>query len=131
MDGLFLQSFDEIAPRLRESGLFDEAWYARVADLGPVPAAAVMAHYIASGLPSGRGPNAHIDRLLGAGEGPQPDVEAEVVELIRRAPAFDAAFYLTHNPDIAKAGTDPHLHFHRYGWREFRNPAGHFDTWWY
>src|SRR5690606_18967312 len=46
-------------------------------------------------------------------------------------PAFDAAFYLTHNPDVAKAGADPHLHFHRYGWREFRNPAGHFDTWWY
>src|SRR5512138_1637918 len=129
--GPSFQSPADITARLRDSGLFDGAWYARIADLAHVPAADLIGHYVAHGLPSGRGPNAEVDRLLGAGDTPSPEREAEVVELIRRAPTFDAGFYLEHNPDVARAGADPQLHFHRHGWKEFRNPSAHFDTWWY
>src|SRR5690554_1569411 len=121
----------DILTRLRESALFDEAWYARSADLGQLAAGELMDHYIANGRPSGRGPNEQLDRLLGAGPEPGHDAEVEAVACIRRSPMFNPAFYLAHNSDVARAGADPHLHFHRHGWKELRNPSAGFDTWWY
>ncbi|RTZ43180.1 hypothetical protein EKL30_09855 [Candidimonas sp. SYP-B2681] len=43
----------------------------------------------------------------------------------------DDAFYLSHNPDVARAGVNPDLHFSTSGWHEGRNPNGWFDTSWY
>jgi serralysin len=44
---------------------------------------------------------------------------------------FDAAFYLSHNPDVSQAGVDALNHFNTFGWREGRNPDAFFDTSWY
>jgi hypothetical protein len=39
---------------------------------------------------------------------------------------FDAAFYLRHNPDVARSGVDPLAHFLAIGWREGRDPSAAF-----
>jgi len=41
---------------------------------------------------------------------------------------FDANYYYLNYTDVQKAGTNPLLHFIRYGWREGRNPSKSFDT---
>ncbi|MBW8812027.1 MAG: hypothetical protein JF588_01260 [Caulobacterales bacterium] len=43
------------------------------------------------------------------------------------ARAFDAAFYLEQNPDVAEAGAEPLEHFMLFGWREGRDPAPDFS----
>ncbi|CAN2536538.1 hypothetical+protein [Methylocapsa aurea] len=47
------------------------------------------------------------------------------------APYFDAKFYISNNPDVARAGLNPLLHFVDYGWKENRNPSSVFDTKYY
>lgn len=42
--------------------------------------------------------------------------------------AFDPAFYLARNPDIADAGADPFAHFLADGWREGRDPSRRFSV---
>jgi len=44
------------------------------------------------------------------------------------ASAFDAAYYLTANPDVAAAGADPLAHFLSHGWREGRDPHARFSV---
>jgi len=44
------------------------------------------------------------------------------------AAEFDAAFYLTLNPDIASSGLDPLEHFIRTGWLEERDPNARFSV---
>ena len=44
------------------------------------------------------------------------------------AKAFDAAYYLAVNPDIADAGMDPLDHFLATGWREGRDPSRDFSV---
>ncbi len=46
-------------------------------------------------------------------------------------PDFDAAYYLAHNPDVAKAGVDPLQHYLTFGWKEGRDPDAFFSTNWY
>ena len=46
-------------------------------------------------------------------------------------PLFNAAYYLSHNVDVAAAGVDPYQHFMANGWREGRNPGGLFDVSYY
>lgn len=46
-------------------------------------------------------------------------------------PLFNAAYYLSHNPDVAAAGVDPYQHFMAYGWKEGRNPNAFFDLTYY
>ncbi|MDF1872307.1 glycosyltransferase family 4 protein [Vannielia sp.] len=46
--------------------------------------------------------------------------------LLRRA--FDGAYYLSQNPDVAIAGLDPLDHYMASGWREGRPPAPWFDA---
>lgn len=41
---------------------------------------------------------------------------------------FDRAFYLSSNPDVARAGTDPIEHYLSHGAREGRTPAPWFDV---
>ena len=41
---------------------------------------------------------------------------------------FDAEYYLAHNPDVAAAGVDPHVHYDTFGWHEGRNPNAYFDA---
>lgn len=44
---------------------------------------------------------------------------------------FGAAWYLTRNPDIARAGLDPWAHYLAYGEPEGRKPSPWFDPAWY
>jgi hypothetical protein len=44
------------------------------------------------------------------------------------ADAFDAAYYLAVNPDIAEAEVDPLDHFLEHGWREGRDPCAQFSV---
>ncbi len=57
---------------------------------------------------------------------PAADPAAEDRALV--AKAFDAAFYLGTNPDIAAAGVDPLAHFLMTGWREGRDPSPGFSV---
>lgn len=44
------------------------------------------------------------------------------------APLFDAAYYLSANPDVQNAVVNARAHFDTFGWREGRNPNALFDT---
>lgn len=44
---------------------------------------------------------------------------------------FDAAWYLSQYPDVARAGADPIAHYLGWGTNEGRNPHPDFDTRWY
>lgn len=46
---------------------------------------------------------------------------------IARSKLFDKKWYLEHNPDVKKTGTDPIQHYLNYGWKEGRNPSKKFD----
>lgn len=58
---------------------------------------------------------------------------SEVAEEHCRAIAahFDAAYYLSANPDVGHAGLDALTHYVLYGWRERRNPSRAFDVTYY
>ena len=43
-------------------------------------------------------------------------------------PLFNVAYYLTNNPDVAKAGVDPYQHYEQYGGFEGRDPDAYFDS---
>ncbi len=51
--------------------------------------------------------------------------------VLQRSGVFDGAWFLIRNPDLAQGGHDPLTHFHRYGWRENRQPNLYFDAGWY
>ncbi|KAB1068193.1 hypothetical protein F6X53_31800 [Methylobacterium soli] len=88
-------------------GDFDADFYlARYADVaaavpaGHVPASFALEHYLHYGASEMRNPNA----------------------------AFDTAFYLAQNPDVAASGANPLLHYQEVGWHEGRNPSASFNT---
>ncbi len=47
---------------------------------------------------------------------------------LRRAPGFDADWYLRHYPEVAQAGIDPALHYLHHGIYEGRDPGPDVDT---
>jgi len=49
-------------------------------------------------------------------------------DLLASSGLFDAAYYLSANPDIAALNADPLLHYLEHGCRERRNPNAGFDT---
>jgi SAM-dependent methyltransferase len=53
--------------------------------------------------------------------------QRSMVAEVQRTELFDAAFYLSNNPDVAKSGVNPALHFVDRGWREGRKPSPGFD----
>lgn len=58
-------------------------------------------------------------------------LEANDVELVAASGLFDRAWYLTQNPDVARAGVDPLLHYLRQGGSEGREPSPGFWSAWY
>lgn len=50
-----------------------------------------------------------------------------VAALLRRSGCFDADYYLESNPDVARSGCDPVLHYVTHGEAEGRQPAPLFD----
>ncbi|MEY4889894.1 MAG: hypothetical protein RIQ75_1024, partial [Pseudomonadota bacterium] len=135
--------------------VFDAAFYL---DRNPDVAAAginPLVHYLSEGWREGRDPSPSFSTrwymalapdvtepgLLhwlhhgqAAGLVPHPPEQnfglppASLVALVR---AFDAAFYLDRNPDVAAAGMDPLVHYLSEGWREGRDPSPSFSTRWY
>ena len=52
-------------------------------------------------------------------------------DLLANSGLFDAAYYLSANPDIAALNVDPLVHYLEHGCRERRNPNAGFDTSYY
>ncbi|WP_202361144.1 glycoside hydrolase family 99-like domain-containing protein [Mesorhizobium sp. 131-3-5] len=50
---------------------------------------------------------------------------------IRASGLFDVSWYMVQNPDLARSGKDPILHYIRYGAAESRNPSPDFDNEYY
>ncbi|GAA6194439.1 hypothetical protein DS909_08520 [Phaeobacter gallaeciensis] len=50
------------------------------------------------------------------------------VAVLRDCGLLDSVWYLRNYPDVRKAGTDPVLHFLRFGAAERRDPGPYFDT---
>jgi len=73
-------------------------------------------------------------RWLGASGGRlsrRADTKAKLEQsaaLIRESELFDAAWYLSEYPDVAKAGIDPAMHYLTHGAFEGRNPSRKFDS---
>lgn len=57
--------------------------------------------------------------------------QSRVLNRIRHSGVFDRAWYLAQNPDIARSGIDPLVHWCAKGWRENRAPGPGFDPRWY
>jgi hypothetical protein len=49
-------------------------------------------------------------------------------EILRGSPLFDANWYLSVYPDLARSGCDPALHYLQWGASEGRNPSSYFET---
>lgn len=117
---------------MRESGLFDTAWYL---DLYPDVAARridPVLHYLLHGAREGRDPNrlfssswylATYPEAAAAGGNPLVDyIRNGVTDARDPSPLFATAWYLDSNPDVARAGVNPLAHFLRHGQREGRAP---------
>ncbi len=126
---------------IRESGLFDVAWYRETyPDVAERGIDAIL-HYVQHGAREGRDPN----RLFSSGWylATYPDVAARdanpLADYIQNgvalgrdpSPLFSTTWYLESNPDVAKAGIPPLLHFLRHGMREGRapTPGGDAQSW--
>ncbi len=85
-------------------------------------------HYLRSGYREGRAisrsqfADAYFAALANG------DVPITAAERSAAAEHFDARFYQTMNPDLAKVGIDPLDHFLRHGWREGRDPSFEFSV---
>jgi SAM-dependent methyltransferase len=53
--------------------------------------------------------------------------QRSMVAEVQKTELFDAAFYLSNNPDVAASGVNPALHFVTRGWKEGRKPSPGFD----
>lgn len=84
----------QLRAEIRESGLFDEAWYLKhyehVAEGGHNP----IEHYLNEGAKAGYNPG----------------------------PGFDTSWYLINYPDVTESGLNPLIHYIRYGREEERLP---------
>jgi hypothetical protein len=50
------------------------------------------------------------------------------IDLLRRSPLFDEAYYVKSNPDLAAKGVDPVKHYLRRGAAQGRDPSPEFST---
>src|SRR3974390_159557 len=58
----------------------------------------------------------------------RPELPKEDRELISPSGFFDAAWYLSQNPDVAAAGVDPVQHYLEFGAVELRDPSPRFSS---
>lgn len=57
--------------------------------------------------------------------------DRQIAQLLKDSGLFDDYFYLNSNPDVAKASTDPLMHYLLHGSKEWRDPNPLFDTRYY
>ena len=114
---------------------FDPVYYlARNADIAAVGLNPLL-HYMMAGDREGRdpSPNFHVQWYRQAyGLGPadvalRHFLERRLTGQVNPVPAFDAAWYLENNSDVAEASADPFEHFLAFGPTELRDPAPDFD----
>lgn len=101
---------------------FDSTWY--ISEYPDVARAGVNPfwHFLAVGRAEGRAP-VNPSAILAGPEGAEIEQKLAVMRT-----EFSPQYYLANNADVAAAGIDPLEHFHIQGWREGRNPSGHFET---
>ena len=130
---------------IRNSSMFDEAYYLAENPELTLTWANLLRHFILFGWREGRNPSAkfsttyYIRRypdVLASGQNPffhylrngrsegrfgtQLD---EDIHTLRQSRLFDDDYYLQNNPDVAEAGCDALVHFASQGWKEGRNPS--------
>lgn len=126
---------------LRDSKLFDGAWYLRryqdVAQAGINP----VGHYCKHGIEDGRNPSPLFDTRWYLKK--YPDVEKEginpLVHYIRSGvkekrdphPLFNTSWYLKQCPNLAESGINPLQHFIEIGGIQGLSPSPYFDSAWY
>jgi glycosyltransferase involved in cell wall biosynthesis/tetratricopeptide (TPR) repeat protein len=141
---------------IRNSGLFDEAYYRAAYPDMASPEIDVIRHYCEHGWREGRNPSADFDTvyyleihddihqaninpfwhyvLAGAAErrvamrGHEAAATEAEIETVRQSGFFDEAFYRAMYPDLEPPPEDPVRHYCTQGWREGRNPSSDFDT---
>lgn len=59
------------------------------------------------------------------------DKLSQEINLLLSSKLFDAEWYLSHYPDVAKSNISPAEHYLLYGAAEGRQPSAHFDGKWY
>ncbi len=137
---------------IRDSGLFDEAYYLKT--YPDIAAAKIdpLAHYVEYGASEGRRPNREFDPKFYANEaklrpggnallhylafgreqglhGRSPGADTEIA--IHDSGLFDEAYYLRTYSDIAAAKVDPLAHYVEHGASEGRWPNADFDPGFY
>ena len=85
---------------LIQAAFYDRQLGATLIPTGPGAEAQAAGDYLATGWQRGYNPDAY----------------------------FDTNYYLSHNPDIARAGVNPLTHFETNGWKEGRDPSALFST---
>ncbi|KAA5604150.1 trypsin-like serine protease [Roseospira marina] len=68
------------------------------------------------------------DGLIPTADGPVIGVGGTTTVSSAASAAFDAAWYLEQNADVAAAGLDPLAHYTNFGWHEGRDPNAWFDV---
>ena len=141
---------------IKQSDLFDEAWYLEQYPDVPAKDLDLAEHYYHHGAPEGRDPGPGFDTTwyietypdvvetginplahymkYGKKEGRSHNLKdsiEEKVSLIKQSDLFDVAWYLEQNPDVGEKGFDPGEHFYLFGASEGRDPGPKFDTKWY
>lgn len=122
---------------IRDSGLFDTAWYLEsYPDVAAAEGDPVL-HYLQFGAAEGRFPNSLFDTRWYVKRYRQSFFRPKnpLLDFLRRAadgardpnPYFSSAYYLYRNPDVAKAGINPLVHFVNFGASEGRDPSPSFS----
>jgi len=116
---------------IRESGLFDEAYY-RANNPKLAPSVDPVRHFLERGAGAGRQPNRMFDPAFYLGQNPDVAQSGDnpLVHFIHYGAAegrrphrdFDPAFYLARYPDLVRAGQNPLLHYLLWGEKEGRKP---------
>jgi len=126
---------DKLIALLRDTALFDDAWYKETypdVGLSGLPA---RQHYEQFGALLGRGPNADIQHQLDTAPTDTLIANLETTTSKQgKAPvpaAFDDAFYLQTNPRIEHRKLAPYTHYLKYGHKDLCAPNADFDIVWY
>ena len=119
-----------VADRIRESGLFDVAYYLAASPESPEAIGDPILHYVRDGAAEGRDPSAAFDTdfyqetnedVRSSGANPLDHFESHGWKEGRRPhPLFDPLYYLSAHSDVSDSGENPLLHWLRDGWREGR-----------
>jgi hypothetical protein len=121
-NGLADDDLERDVRTIRESGLFDEAYY-RANDPQLPSDIDLVRHFLERGSREGRMPNRMFDSKSYLNQNPElvQSGTNPLVHFIQHY-KFDPEFYLSRYPDVARSGQDPLEHFLKHGMTEGREP---------